>query len=86
MATPIDKLIVEIRAETKQLRKEFDKVNSKLGKTKKQTDKLQKGIMQLASGVGIAAIAKSVVDTNRKFEDLEATLRAVVGGAEAASA
>jgi len=86
MATPIDKLIVEIRAETKQLRKEFDKVNSKLGKTKKQTDKLQKGFMQLASGVGIAAIAKSVVDTNRKFEDLEATLRAVVGGAEAASA
>jgi len=86
MATPIDKLIVEIRAETKQLRKEFDKVNSKLGKTKKQTDKLQKGFMQLASGVGIAVLAKSVVDTNRKFEDLEATLRAVVGGAEAASA
>ena len=86
MATPIDKLIVEIRAETKQLRKEFDKVNGKLGKTKKQTDKLQKGFMQLASGIGVAVLAKSVVDTNRKFEDLEATLRAVVGGAEAASA
>ena len=53
MATPIDKLIVEIRAETKQLRKEFDKVNGKLGKTKKQTDKLKKGFMQLASGVGV---------------------------------
>ena len=86
MATPIDKLIVEIRAETKQLRKEFDKVNGKLGKTKKQTDKLKKGFMQLASGVGVAVLAKSIVDTNRKFEDLEATLRAVVGGAEAASA
>jgi len=86
MATPIDKLIVEIRAETKQLRKEFDKVNSKLGKTKKQTDKLQKGFMQLASGIGVGVLAKSIVDTNRKFEDLEATLRAVVGGAEAASA
>ena len=86
MATPIDKLIVEIRAETKQLRKEFDKVNSKLGKTKKQTNKLQKAFMQLATVGGATLLAKSIIDTNRKFEDLEATLRAVVGGAEAASA
>ena len=36
--------------------------------------------------IGFGAALKGIIDTNRRFEDLEATLRAVTGGAEQAAA
>lgn len=87
MANPIDKLIVQIEADTKQLRKELNKVHKQLDKTKKKTKgandafgKMKKALI----AIGATQILGKVVEINRTFEDLEATLRAVTGSAEAA--
>ncbi len=87
MANPIDKLIVQIEADTKQLRKELNKVHKQLDKTKKKTKgandtfgKMKKALI----AIGAVQIASKIIEINRTFEDLEATLRAVTGSAEAA--
>ena len=87
MASPIDKLIVQIEADTKQLRKELNKVHKQLDKTKKKTKgandtfgKMKKALI----AIGAVQIASKIIEINRTFEDLEATLRAVTGSAEAA--
>ena len=88
MAKTVDQLVLEIRAETKQLRKGLDKVNRSLDKTKKQTKDTNAGLKKMRSAlvaVGAGAILGKVVAINRTFEDLEATLRAVTGSAEAAA-
>ena len=87
MAKTIDQLVLEIRAETKQLRKGLDKVNRSLNKTKKTTKDTNQAFAKMKSAliaVGAGAVLTKVVNINRTFEDLEATLRAVTGSAEAA--
>tara|TARA_R110000772_G_scaffold248182_1_gene362181 strand:- start:172 stop:2043 length:1872 start_codon:yes stop_codon:yes gene_type:complete len=88
MAKTVDQLVLEIRAETKQLRKGLDKVNKQLDKTKKTTKSANAGFAKMKSAliaVGAGAVLGKVVNINRTFEDLEATLRAVTGSAEAAA-
>ena len=88
MAKTVDQLVLEIRAETKQLRKGLDKVNRSLNKTKKTTKDTNKAFAKMKSAliaVGAGAVLTKVVNINRTFEDLEATLRAVTGSAEAAA-
>lgn len=88
MAKTVDQLIVEIRAETRQLRKGLDKVNKQLDKTKKNTKGANDAFKKMKAAlvaVGAAQVLGKVVDINRTFEDLEATLRAVTGSAEAAA-
>ena len=88
MAKTVDQLVLEIRAETKQLRKGLDKVNKQLDKTKKTTKSANAGFAKMKSAliaVGAGAVLGKVVTINRTFEDLEATLRAVTGSAEAAA-
>ena len=87
MAT-VDQLIIEIKAETKKLRKGLDDVNKKLGKTEKTAKKTSNAMNKIGGAVaalGLLQLGKQVVTTIRKFEDLEATLRAVTGSTEAAS-
>ena len=87
MATTVDQLVVEIRAETKKLRKGLDGVNKKLDKTKKTTKGANSAFKQMQAAlvaIGAAQVVGKVVEINRTFEDLEATLRAVTGSAEAA--
>jgi len=88
MATTVDKLIVEIKAETKGLRKGLDSVNKKL-KTTNATAKASvltfANLGKMFAIIGIARIGSEVVKTARQFEDLNATLRAVTGSARGAA-
>ena len=88
MATPVEQLIVEIRAETKNLRKGLDEVNTKLRTTNKVVGNSLIGFKSLAkvfAAIGVVQLGKGVVNTARTFEDLEATMRAVTGSSENAS-
>ena len=88
MATTVDQLILEIRAETRQLRKGLDSVNKKLDKTKKTTKSANAAFGKMKAAlvaIGGGAVLGKVIEINRTFEDLEATLRAVTGSAEAAA-
>jgi len=82
MATPVDKLIIEIQAETAKLRKDLKKVNSHLGKTQKRSmmaGKALKAAFAVVSIQAIARVGKGILDTTRQFEDLRATLQANTG-------
>ena len=81
MAT-VDQLIIEIKAETAQLRKQLGQVNKTLGTTEKRSSRVGTALKAAFAGVGIAAIGRagsSILDTTRKFEDLRATLQANTG-------
>ena len=57
MSQPIDKLVVEIRAETKKLRKGLDDVNKRLEKTGKKSkvaSNALKGFGAIIATIGIA--------------------------------
>jgi hypothetical protein len=88
MSTTVDKLIVEIRAETASLRKGLDSVNSKLkqsNKTAKSSVMTFANLGKVFAAMGITKLAGSIVGTARTFEDLNATLRAVTGSADGAA-
>jgi len=81
MAT-VDQLIIEIKAETAQLRKQLGQVNKSLGTTEKRSSRVGTALKAAFAGVGIAAISRAgagILDTTRKFEDLRATLQANTG-------
>jgi len=85
MATTVDQLIVEIRAETKGLRRGLDDVNKKLDITNKKGSQSILTFKNLAKGfgaLGLLQLGKNIVSTARTFEDLEATLRAVTQSTE----
>tara|TARA_R110002012_G_scaffold290977_1_gene485209 strand:+ start:515 stop:2464 length:1950 start_codon:yes stop_codon:yes gene_type:complete len=89
MATTVDQLIVEIKAETAGLRKGLDGVNKKLGMANKTAKSSMLNFGNLAkvfATIGIAKLGGQVVSTTRTFEDLNATLRAITGSAAAADA
>ena len=84
MATPVDQLIVEIVAETKELRKGLEETNRRLGQTGKQAKAALiplGGFTKLLAAVGGVSLFRGITNTSRRFEDLEATLRAVTGSA-----
>ena len=88
MSNVVDTLIVELKAETKKLRTELDKVHKKLDKTKKKSDGVGKALKVMGgvvATIGLGKLASETVQTIRTFEDLEATLRAVTGGADGAA-
>ena len=88
MAETVDTLIVELKAETKKLTKGLDKVNKQLTKTKKTSGAATnalKGFGAIVATLGLGKLAGETVQTIRRFEDLEATLRAITGGAEGAA-
>ena len=87
MAT-VDELKILITAETKDLRKGLNDVNKALERTEGNTKKFSLafgGLGKVVAALGLGLVARQVVNTSRTFEDLEATLRAVTGGAENAA-
>lgn len=89
MATTVDTLLIDIKAETKGLNRGMQKVNRQLGEAQSRSSQLKKNLKGLGAAlVSLGAIRAlgSVINTIRTFEDLEATLRAVTGSAEAAAA
>jgi hypothetical protein len=85
MAT-VDELIIEIKAETRQLKKGLDEVNKKLSVTKKAAN----GAATMVRRIGIIGavyfagkLAKQVAQTGSTFEDLRVTLNGVFGSIEA---
>lgn len=88
MAT-VDELIVQIRADTRQLQKGLAGVQGSMAALDKRTNTSILSFKRLGgvlAAVGIGAIGANVVSTAAKFETLEASLRAITGSAEAAGA
>ena len=88
MAT-VDELKILIKAETKQLRKQLDQVNKKLGtmniQAEKSSNKLSAGFKKaalgaVALGVGIGKLGGTVAQVGMGFEDLQTSLNTVFGG------
>ena len=87
MDTTLEKLVIQIQADTRELKKGLDKVKKNLDQTEKKSKKASSSLKKLRGVLGTiggAAILNQIVQTNRTFEDLEATLRAVTGSALAA--
>ena len=85
MATPIEKLLIEIKADTKQLTASLNKTKQQLGKTEEKSKALGNSLKVLGTAVaaiGFGRLLSQTIQTVREFEDLEATLRAVTGSAE----
>jgi phage tail tape-measure protein len=88
VSSAVDTLLVEIKAETAQLRKGLNKVNQQLDKTKKSSGAASnalKGFGAIVSTIGLTRLIGNTIDTIRTFEDLEATLTAITGSAETAA-
>jgi len=88
MATPIDTLLIEIRAETKQLKSDINKVVKQLDRTKKSSVGVTNALKMVGgalAGIGFTKAIGSTIQTIRTFEDLEATLTAITGSAETAA-
>ena len=84
MATPVDELVIEIRAETAKLRKGLDKVQTQLGAVNKsaKSSMLTFGnLSRVFATIGLVSLGRNVVRTTQMFEDLEATLQANTGSA-----
>tara|TARA_R100000426_G_scaffold61122_2_gene43033 strand:+ start:154 stop:1923 length:1770 start_codon:yes stop_codon:yes gene_type:complete len=84
MATPVDELIVQIRAETADLRRGLKRVNAQLDTTNaraKASVLTFRNLAKVFGVIGFARLASSVVQTTQMFEDLEATLQANTGSA-----
>ena len=89
MATTVDELIVQIRADTKDLRRGLDGVKKQIGGLDKSTKESIFTFKRLAgvfAALGLVAIGRQVINTSRTFEDLNATLRAITGSSEGAAA
>ena len=88
MAT-VDELIVQIRADTADLRRGLNGVKSQLGTLDKSTNRSILSFQKLGgvlAAFGIVQLSRNIINTSRTFEDLGATLRAITGSAEGAAA
>lgn len=66
---------------------ELEKLSTAGGKTAKAMSSVEKsmqGLTGLFAGLGLGALAKSVLDTNREMESLRASLKSVMGSAQGA--
>jgi hypothetical protein len=88
MATTVDTLLVEIKAETRQLKQGLNQVNKQLDQTKIKSKGVSSNLKMVAGAIatlGASVVVGNIVSTIRTFEDLEATLRAVTGSANNAA-
>ena len=82
MATTVDEIIVEIKAETAELRKGLDKTNKALKQANnhaKSSAVSFRNLGKVFAAIGIIRLGQGLTNTIRKFEDLGATMRAVTG-------
>ena len=76
MATPIEKLLIEIKADTKQLTASLNKTKQQLGKTEEKSKALGNSLKVLGTAVaaiGFGRLLSQTIQSVREFEDLEAT-------------
>ena len=88
MATKVDELVVEIRAETDKLRKGLANVNKSLersNKTAKASVLTFGNLAKVFAAIGFVRLGGAVVNTSRTFEDLGATMKAITGDAQGAA-
>ena len=88
MAKTVDQLVSEIRAETKGLRRGLEETNRRIDQTGKSAKRALVplgGFTRLFAAIGAGAALRGITNTSRRFEDLEATLRAVTGSQENAA-
>jgi hypothetical protein len=88
MAKTVDQLVLEIRAETKGLRRGLEETNRRIDQTGKSAKRALVplgGFTRLFAAIGAGAALRGITNTSRQFEDLEATLRAVTGSQENAA-
>jgi hypothetical protein len=88
MAKTVDTLLIEIKAETAKLKAGLADVNKKLDQTKQKSKSVGDSLKQVGAilaTLGVGVVLANIVNTIRTFEDLEATLRAVTGGAKNAA-
>ena len=99
MATPIDKLIIQIEADTKQLKAELDKINGKIKMTGAaggaafgagagglggKITKLKGPLIAATAGfVAMTVAISKVAKVGMEFEDLKDSLDVVFGSIEA---
>lgn len=85
--TVVDKLVLELRAETSQLRKDLNGVKNQLKGAESSSKGLQISLRQVATAlaaIGATQVIGSIIQTTRTFEDLRATLKALTGSVDAA--
>ena len=91
MAQTIEKLIVEVGAEIKDLKRKVKQINSEIGSVDKSVKKnadswgaLQKGIGVAMAVAPVIAFGKSIVNTIAEFQKMEAVLTTTLGSSSAA--
>lgn len=83
MATKVDELIIEIKAETAKLKRGLKDVNKQLDKTSKKSKKAVGGLKMMGGAAVLAAFAKlgsTIGKVGAGFEDLQDSLNVVFGG------
>jgi hypothetical protein len=83
MATKVDELIVEIKAETAKLKRGLKDVNNQLDKTSKKSSVATSKLKAIGGAAVIAAFAKlgsTIARVGSGFEDLQDSLNVVFGG------
>lgn len=85
MATKVDELIVEIKAETAKLKRGLKDVNKQLDNTSKKS-KMAVGSLKMIGGAAVVAaftkLGSTIAKVGSGFEDLQTSLNVVFGGME----
>ena len=87
MATKVDELIVEIRAETRDLNKKLKQLRGDLDRSKTSTAGLSSALKRLGpilAGLGAGAAVKGIANIGNEFERLRISLGTLYGGPEGA--
>ena len=83
MATKVDELIVEIKAETAKLKRGLKDVNKQLDNTSKKS-KMAVGSLKMIGGAAVIGaftkLGKTILGVGAGFEDLQTSLNKVFGG------
>ena len=85
--TVVDRLLVEIRAETAQLQKDLNQMKGQLDRAQGSSKGLNLSLRNVATAfatIGALQAVRGVIDTTRSFEDLQATLKALTGSVDGA--
>lgn len=86
MATTVDELIVEIKADIKDVTRGLNNVKRQLNQTDKSSVTLQRSMQALGrviAAVGAASVARNIIRVGDSFEQLRISLSTMFGGAAA---
>ena len=84
MATTVDELIVEIKADTKNVTRGLDGLKKQINQTDRSSQVLTRSMRLLGravAAVGAAQVARNIVSIGDSFEQLRISLSTMFGGA-----